>query len=60
MFPLGCLPLWGKEGVILITGREYERIIGEKQDFYRAVKTIFFKEPERVESRLHGMHPIPH
>jgi len=20
MFPLGCLPLWGREGVILITG----------------------------------------
>jgi hypothetical protein len=23
MFPLGCLPLWGREGVILITGGEY-------------------------------------
>jgi len=38
MFPACCLPLWGREEVILITGEEYQRIIGEKQDFSRALK----------------------
>jgi len=31
MFPLGCLPLWGREGVILINGGEYLRIVGENR-----------------------------
>ena len=40
MFPLGCFPLWGREGVIFITGGKYWLIIGEKKDFYRALFLI--------------------
>ena len=37
MLPLGCFPLWGREGVILQAAAENERI-ETKEDFYRALK----------------------
>jgi len=55
MFPLGCLPLWGREGVILTIGKEYKRIIGEnristeqKNQYY----LIRFEEYRIVLNRL--------
>jgi hypothetical protein len=39
MLPLGCFPLWGREGVILQIAAENKRI-EKKEDFNRA---IFFK-----------------
>jgi len=39
--PMGCFPLWGREGVILQAAAENERI-WTKEDFYRAV---FFNFP---------------
>jgi hypothetical protein len=30
MLPLGCLPLWGKEGVTLLAAAENKRITGKR------------------------------
>ena len=38
MLPLGCLPLWGREGVTLITASDNYRKTFEKEGF---VRTIF-------------------
>ena len=27
MLPLGCLPLWGREGVTILTAAEYKQMI---------------------------------
>jgi hypothetical protein len=35
MLPLGCFPLWGREGVILQEAAENKRI-EKKEDFNRA------------------------
>jgi hypothetical protein len=35
MLPACCLPLWGREGVTLLTAAENKRITGKK-DFYKA------------------------
>jgi hypothetical protein len=37
MLPLGCFPLWGREGVILQAAAENKRI-ETKEDFNRADK----------------------
>jgi hypothetical protein len=42
MLPLGCFPLWGREGVILQAAAENKRI-EKKEDFNRA---IFYKTPK--------------
>ena len=38
MLPLGCFPLWGREGVILQAAAENKRI-ETKEDFNRAKNT---------------------
>jgi len=38
MLPLGCLPLWGREGVILITIAKNYQMMREKDSFNKAIK----------------------
>jgi hypothetical protein len=37
---LGCLPLWGREGVTLIISDKYDRIAGEKIGFLQSQNII--------------------
>jgi hypothetical protein len=39
MLPLGCLPLWGREGVTLIVAAENYRMTG-KRGFQQSLKKI--------------------
>jgi hypothetical protein len=43
MLPLGCLPLWGREGVTLLAAAENKRITGKRgfQQSQKFNKIIF-------------------
>ena len=41
VLPLGCLPLWGKEGVTLIAAAEINLVMGKK-NFCKNKKLNFF------------------
>jgi hypothetical protein len=55
MLPLGCFPLWGREGVILQAAAENERI-ETKEHFYRANNSL----KKEVQLRyFSGFFPSP-
>ena len=51
MLPLGCFPLWGREGVILQAAAENERI-ETKEDLNRAKKQVSVQSPWTVKTVL--------
>ena len=48
MLPLGCLPLWGREGVTLIAAAEINLVTGKKNFLQNMKIELFFKRVRKT------------